>query len=54
MFGQTENEVTSDRDGSFSPQVLPKQRRVMDDTVRRRDRGSSTFALLARHEHPRY
>jgi putative transposase len=30
-YGPTEIEVPRDRDGSFSPQVLPKRRRVMDD-----------------------
>lgn len=30
-YGTTEIEVPRDRDGSFSPQVLPKRRRVMDD-----------------------
>lgn len=30
-YGSTEIEVPRDRDGSFSPQVLPKRRRVMDD-----------------------
>lgn len=30
-YGPTEIEVPRDRDGSFSPQILPKRRRVMDD-----------------------
>lgn len=30
-YGPTEIEVPRDRDGSFSPQTLPKRRRVMDD-----------------------